>query len=1163
MRIRLALHGREHRTDEGRCLHGDREFERAELATLPSQRRRMEWGVTASETILPWRRNTVLRLFCLMAVCSGSVVGIAGNGRQVQLMTAIHPQATRVFSHTLPPMNRAQPSASLASALSAVFRHDMLASNVVAVTQRAATLSLQERIEFLSQHVLPSEAESRLRMRGQFAQSSPPPGADVATVENSICGIVSPVFLLLSSVEQSEALPQLRELLSTLHQPDEPHRRRALTALRFMADVADNDVRSANDRLAELVEQVRRRQMNVHGEWWPETLALAYAVDADNDAIEIGDLISMIYDMQIGQSVWSGNTACDHFVGACFAAANDADGHPSDVRMQRKEFEGWASASITSAETRGRGVPPASWDLRGAAPRKIAGHHDDYLFLPMPLLGDFEIQCDVTGFNYREAQLTYADKFVSHFYTLSEVEVGSVRGKANVTLERPMTYPEKWLSARIDVRDGIAQHFVNGRKLLSRHLPAQRSPWTAVRAYRLSHGSIRNVTIIGNPVVPQTVPMISSPDLDGWFSYYREAVASPENPEGWQCVQADGAGPTIVRESQPEFSRTQAEGLLMYARPMMENGTIEYKFFYSPGKTAVFPAIDRVAFVLSDQSVRLHHVTDAQFDPGFRRNGMDEPSELLSTSDNIPLVSGEWNQLTFSLTADTVEVRLNETCICRYTLKESNSRQFGLFHFVGETNVRVRDMKWTGTWPRSLDSPNFPNSVQAELAEIEQQTAALPKSVEFSLDGKRFPSAQFKTRGQFVQPGNAGLKMKSRSPGNWKQSEAYPSLQVGGDFDLRASFRDFQHADSGASGVKLKAHLQNTRQEILISRIRGSKTRQEVKIESIALNENGEKERVTDWVTNEVQSGTLRLVRLGETLFYLLAEDESTVFRQLGTTKIGRGELQIGEIGLVALADLNGEVEVDWTSISVRAERLSGGASVDLEAEVRAIKKQRDALPAVVDLDLVRDPSLLTKLSRWGPPVTKNRDEEGFKLQSVGAEQWATSGFALTSPIFGNFDVRVEFDKLDLAIPGDGQQTVFSLEVEPYTAISTQFICMLGVEPLGESLGRIEAEGYTRVGTADGKAEYHGTERTVVRSATALRIVRRGTRYIMLVRADGEKRDRIVSITENTATPIRRIKVQLHTGGAGRTSSVLIRKLSLRADRLALPTNRSEPGRRQ
>jgi len=54
--------------------------------------------------------------------------------------------------------------------------------------------------------------------------------------------------------------------------------------------------------------------------------------------------------------------------------------------------------------------------------------------------------------------------------------------------------------------------------------------------------------------------------------------------------------------------------LLGYHRPLVENGVIEYDFFYEPGETAAHPALDRLAFILAPQGVRIHWITDDRYD---------------------------------------------------------------------------------------------------------------------------------------------------------------------------------------------------------------------------------------------------------------------------------------------------------------------------------------------------------------------------------------------------------------------------------------------------------------------------------------------------------------------------------------------------------------------
>ena len=56
------------------------------------------------------------------------------------------------------------------------------------------------------------------------------------------------------------------------------------------------------------------------------------------------------------------------------------------------------------------------------------------------------------------------------------------------------------------------------------------------------------------------------------------------------------------------------ESLLQYHRPLLEDGEIEYEFFYEPGKAEVHPALDRLVFLLDPKEAKIHWLTDAQFD---------------------------------------------------------------------------------------------------------------------------------------------------------------------------------------------------------------------------------------------------------------------------------------------------------------------------------------------------------------------------------------------------------------------------------------------------------------------------------------------------------------------------------------------------------------------
>ena len=56
------------------------------------------------------------------------------------------------------------------------------------------------------------------------------------------------------------------------------------------------------------------------------------------------------------------------------------------------------------------------------------------------------------------------------------------------------------------------------------------------------------------------------------------------------------------------------ESVLRYHRPMLENGRITYEFEYEPGKVLVHPVLDRLAFVLDSEGVKIHWLTDGAYE---------------------------------------------------------------------------------------------------------------------------------------------------------------------------------------------------------------------------------------------------------------------------------------------------------------------------------------------------------------------------------------------------------------------------------------------------------------------------------------------------------------------------------------------------------------------
>jgi len=143
---------------------------------------------------------------------------------------------------------------------------------------------------------------------------------------------------------------------------------------------------------------------------------------------------------------------------------------------------------------------------------------------------------------------------------------------------------------------------------------------------------------------------------------------------------------------------------LAYHRPLGEGETVSYEFFYEPGRSAVHPAVDRVAFLIEPEGVRLHWITDDRREPA---GGLPADNGLLLAEAQrgprpLPLEPGQWNAMQVSLTGGAVILRVGGVEICRYVLEPANRRLFGLFHDRGRTTARVRNVVLRGDWPASL-----------------------------------------------------------------------------------------------------------------------------------------------------------------------------------------------------------------------------------------------------------------------------------------------------------------------------------------------------------------------------------------------------------------------------------------------------------------------------
>ena len=182
-------------------------------------------------------------------------------------------------------------SAALAAetAVACLFEHDedVLSENIEVVFRRAAELSPKQKLDYLAQWVLPTQGRTAFRMKARFVQTNPLPMSKPFPDGSTLSGVMSPVFLMITTAKETNRLDELRQRIEAIDDPLEPHQLRAKLALLYMIHSTKGESETAASLLSRLAASVRTRGENFDGRWWPETLALTFGMQNATNPAEI------------------------------------------------------------------------------------------------------------------------------------------------------------------------------------------------------------------------------------------------------------------------------------------------------------------------------------------------------------------------------------------------------------------------------------------------------------------------------------------------------------------------------------------------------------------------------------------------------------------------------------------------------------------------------------------------------------------------------------------------------------------------------------------------------------------------------------------------------------------------------------------------------------
>ncbi len=421
---------------------------------------------------------------------------------------------------------------------------------------------------------------------------------------------------------------------------------------------------------------------------------------------------------------------------------------------------------------------PTHWIAHQGVVAHLSGSTSDLLVFDYPLTGTYEMSAlGYVGPN-SASQLAHNGLAIVPAVSYGGARINPLGGSEVVNIPWGFSRGEGFNRLTVQASSQKTRYLVNGHLLYEDDDPSPTSPWLGLLTSNERYSAWREVTITGRPVIPREVNLVHADRLEGWISSFFGETQPPrrteERTDEWgNVMRVTATGATIVRtpsstirrvtkknrqpvkvndfdwaaedgvihgrrvfaaENNPNVIRSvdslesateAAQSRLYYHRPLRNGDILTYEFFYQPGQVMVHPAIDRLAFLLEPEGVRLHWMTAGSSDlSGLAADNVADEPENRRGPKSLPLKPGQWNAVKITLDQSKLTIALEGQPIYERNLEPHLGRQFGLFHYKDQSKAQVRNVVLRGRWPASLPPDMFAGLVAEPAGSTDPARAA-------------------------------------------------------------------------------------------------------------------------------------------------------------------------------------------------------------------------------------------------------------------------------------------------------------------------------------------------------------------------------------------------------------------------------------------------------
>jgi hypothetical protein len=405
-------------------------------------------------------------------------------------------------------------SRSVSDSLNAIIGDAVLADSLFSIHRRGAELPASEQFDFLAEWTL----TPRIRMAAEFQT-----GAGDLMPE-----LVCPAIDLVTVAGSAGQLDDLAERVSFIDATMEDQQA-AKAVMQMLIEFNRGNLSQAAAHVAERDRLIGERV--VGRELQSPLLAAGWAL---RQQPELRQAIGAILFDQYGRLLMSAETSQDYqwvhqVAGLIGLYQHLAAGHTENSFGQPRKLQYWVPSSVRTDGDRGVLSFPTHWRCEETTAQNLSGSRRNLLFYRTPLSGNFEVSLEMSDYAFQQIRLLYGGQSVLPDSERGKLIFSNLRDEQQEAVSPKLKKGPPWVRLQMLVHDGVCEPYLNGRLIAQRLPEPNTSPWLAVQCDSPFHGSLRTLRIPGQPDVPETVPMISGPSLEGWYSHYDEFVAKSRN----------------------------------------------------------------------------------------------------------------------------------------------------------------------------------------------------------------------------------------------------------------------------------------------------------------------------------------------------------------------------------------------------------------------------------------------------------------------------------------------------------------------------------------------------------------------------------------------------------------------------------------------------------